>query len=149
MAYRVTEDVIKPMNDAAVYGLLADTILIIHFAFVLFVVFGFVLILLGLLARWPWVHNRVFRMTHLAAIGFVVLQSWFEQFCPLTVWENEMRRRAGQSGYTETFVEHWLHKVLFYQAEPWIFTTIYTCFGALVVLVWLLGKRGGRENQRR
>ncbi len=149
MAYRVSEDVIKPMNDAAVYGLLADTILVVHFAFVLFVVFGFVLILLGLLARWSWVHNRIFRITHLAAIGFVVLQAWFGQFCPLTVWENELRRQAGQSGYTETFVEHWVHKVLFYQAEPWIFTTIYTCFGALIVLVWFLGKHRGREDQRR
>ena len=136
------------MNDAAVFGLLADTILIIHFAFVLFVVFGFMLILLGLLVRWSWVHNRIFRITHLAAIGFVVLQAWFGQLCPLTVWENEMRRRAGQAGYSQTFVEHWLHKVLFYQAEPWIFTAIYTCFGALIVLVWLLGKRGGKEDQR-
>ena len=129
------------MNDAGLYSLLADTILVIHFAFVVFVVFGFMLILLGLLARWSWVNNRKFRIAHLAAIGLVVLQAWFGQLCPLTVWENELRRRAGQSGYTETFVEHWLHEVLFYQAEPWVFTAIYTCFGVLVVLVWFLGRR--------
>ncbi len=129
------------MNNASLYSFLADTLLVIHFAFVLFVVSGFVLILIGLLARWSWVHNRKFRIAHLAAIGLVVLQAWFGQLCPLTVWENELRRRAGQSGYTETFVEHWLHEVLFYQAEPWVFTTVYTCFGALVVLVWFLGKR--------
>jgi hypothetical protein len=129
------------MNDAGLYSLLADTILVIHFAFVVFVVFGFMLILLGLLARWSWVNNRKFRIAHLAAIGLVVLQAWFGQLCPLTVWENELRRQAGQSGYAETFVEHWLHEVLFYQAEPWVFTTIYTCFGVLVVLVWFLGRR--------
>ena len=38
------------MNDAAVYGLLGDTILIIHIAFVVFVVFGFLLILIGMSA---------------------------------------------------------------------------------------------------
>ena len=129
------------MNDADLYSLLADAMLVIHFAFVVFVVIGFMLILLGLLAHWSWIHNRIFRITHLAAIGIVVLQAWLGQLCPLTVWENELRRWAGQSGYTETVVEHWLHEVLFYQAAPWVFTTIYTGFGVLVVLVWFLGKR--------
>ena len=125
--------------------MMADAILVIHFAFVVFVVIGFMLILTGLLARWSWVHNPIFRIAHLAAVGFVVLQAWLGQLCPLTIWENELRRRAGQSGYTETFVEHWLRDILFYQAEPWVFTTIYTCFGALVALVWFLGRRDERK----
>ena len=133
------------MDNAGLYSLLADTLLVIHFAFVVFVVVGFLLILLGLLARWSWVHNRTFRITHLAAIGIVVLQAWFGQLCPLTVWENELRHRAGESGYAETFVEHWLHQVLFYQAEPWIFTTIYTVFGVLVVLAWFLDRRARKD----
>ena len=133
------------MNDAELYGLLADTLLVIHFAFVIFVVVGFTLILLGLLARWSWVHNRIFRIAHLAAIGIVVLQAWFGQICPLTLWENKLRHLAGQSAYAETFVEHWLHEVLFYEAEPWIFTTIYTAFGALVVLVWFLDRRAKKD----
>ena len=132
------------MNDARLYSLLADALLLVHFAFVVFVVVGFLAILIGLLARWSWIHSRVFRITHLAAIGIVVLQAWFGQLCPLTIWENELRQRAGQSGYTQTFVEHWLHKLLFYQAEPWVFTAIYTTFGVLVVLVWYLGRRRTR-----
>ena len=135
------------MSDTRLYSLLADTLLVIHFAFVVFVVFGFLLILIGLPVRWSWIHNRNFRITHLAAIGFVVVQAWFGQLCPLTIWESELRHQAGQSGYTQTFIEHWLHEVLFYQAEPWVFTTIYTCFGALVVLVWFLGRRTRREDR--
>jgi hypothetical protein len=146
MRYRAPQQDPPRMNNAELYSLLADTILVIHFAFVVFVVFGFFLILLGLLARWSWVHNRKFRIAHLAAIGIVVLQAWLGQLCPLTVWENEFRRRAGQSGYTQTFVEHWLHELLFYDAAPWIFTTIYTCFGVLVVLVWFVGRRRRRED---
>jgi hypothetical protein len=137
------------MPDAGLYRFLADAILVIHFAFVVFVVIGFVLILVGLLARWSWIHNRLFRIAHLAAIGIVVLQAWFGQLCPLTIWENALRRRAGQSDYSETFVEHWLHEILFYQAEPWIFTAIYTAFGVLVVLVWFLGRRSERKDRRR
>jgi len=133
------------MDSVALYSLLADTILVVHFLFVMFVVFGFMLILLGLLAGWSWVHNRKFRIMHLAAIGVVVLQAWFGQLCPLTVWENELRRLAGQFGYEETFVEHWLHYVLFFQAETWVFTMIYTGFGVLVVLVWGLGRRDEKD----
>ena len=133
------------MNNAGLYSLLADALLVIHFAFVVFVVVGFLLILLGLLARWTWVRNRKFRITHLAAIGIVVLQAWFGQLCPLTIWENALRRRAGQSGYAETFIEHWLHEILFYQAAPWVFTIIYTAFGLLVVLVWFLDRRSGKD----
>ena len=137
------------MPDAGLYSFLADAILVIHFAFVVFVVVGFVLILVGLLARWSWIHNRLFRIAHLAAIGIVVVQAWFGQLCPLTIWENALRRRAGQSDYSETFVEHWLHEILFYQAEPWIFTAIYTAFGVLVALVWFLGRRSERKDRRR
>jgi len=137
------------VNDAQIYGLLADAILIVHFAFVVFVVVGFILILIGLLARWSWVHNRIFRIAHLAAIAVVVVQAWFGQLCPLTIWENQLRQLAGQSGYTESFIEYWLHKVLFYQAAPWVFTAAYTCFGALVVIVWLLRDRGKKQTENR
>lgn len=126
---------------ATMYGILATTILVIHVAFVVFVVFGFALILIGLWCRWSWIHNRAFRITHLAAIAIVVLQAWVGRLCPLTVWENELRRRAGESGYAESFVEHWLRELLYYQAEPWVFTTLYTVFGALVLLVWFRGWR--------
>lgn len=132
--------------NASLYSLLADSILIVHFAFVLFVVIGFLLILIGLLAKWSWIHNRSFRITHLAAIVIVVLQAWFGQLCPLTVWENTLRQRAGESGYAESFIEHWLHEILFYEAEPWVFTTVYTVFGMLVLVVWFLGRRNSKHK---
>lgn len=115
---------------------MADALLVTHFAFVSFVVLGFLLRVTGLLAGWTWVRNRVFRLTHLGAIGIVIVQAWLGRICPLTTWENELRMRGGEATYTETFIQHWLHRVLFYEAEPWVFTAIYTAFGALVLLVW-------------
>lgn len=134
------------MREETLYSLLADAMLIIHFAFVVFVVGGFILILAGLLAGWPWVHNRRFRIIHLVAIAVVVLQAWLDRLCPLTIWENELRRLAGQSAYSQTFIEHWLHEILFYQAPSWVFTAIYTGFGLLVLLTWFFGERGGRDD---
>jgi polyferredoxin len=124
-----------------VYSVLADTILVVHFAFVAFVVIGFLLILIGLLESWTWIHNRNFRIAHLSAILIVVMQAWFGHLCPLTIWESELRGRAGESGYSESFIAHWLHKILFFDAASWVYTAIYTIFGALVLIFWFLGRR--------
>lgn len=120
------------------WALLADAVLVAHGLFVAFVVVGQALVLAGLWRGWPWVRDRRFRIAHLVAIGVVVLQAWLGVLCPLTILENWLRLRAGESGYAGSFVQHWLHRILFYEAEPWVFTAIYTAFGALVVATWRL-----------
>ncbi len=134
------------MDTPLLYGVLADAILVMHLLFVSFVVLGFGLILVGIRAKWNWVHNRLFRVTHLVAIIFVVVQAWFGRICPLTVWENQLRQMAGESGYSQTFIGYWLHKILFYQAEPWVFTTIYTVFGFLVLICWWVSWRHSKNS---
>lgn len=123
------------------YALLADAILIVHFLFVAFVVCGFLAVLIGKWAGWSWVRNAAFRNAHLVAIGVVVLQAWLGRLCPLTSWETSLRIRAGQAGYSETFIQHWLHRVLFFDAPSWVFTLIYTLFGAMVLALWFLDSR--------
>jgi hypothetical protein len=118
------------------FRLVADALVVIHFIFVLFVVFGLALILLGKLRRWNWVHNPWFRITHLSAIGVVVLESWLRIVCPFTRWEMELRQRAGETGYPGSFIGHWLDRLLYYQAPEWVFTVCYTVFGALVIASW-------------
>ena len=118
--------------------LAADGLLIIHTLFIAFVVFGLVFIIAGLAGHWRWVRNPWFRFMHLGAIGIVVVQSWLGVVCPLTTWENNLRERAGDVAYAGSFIQHWLHKLIFYQAEAWVFTLVYTAFAALVVLAWHL-----------
>lgn len=115
---------------------LADLVLVVHALFVGFVVAGFGAILLGLARGRPWARNPWFRYAHLAAIGIVVVQSWFGVECPLTTLETALRVRAGQSGYAGSFIQDWLGRILFYRAETWVFTTVYTLFGTAVLLVW-------------
>ena len=129
------------MNEGILYLLLADSILVIHFAFVLFVVVGFVLILAGLWHGWDWVNIFWFRISHLLAIGVVVAQAWLGRACPLTVWESMFRAKAGEAGYQVDFLQYWVHKILYFNAPAWVFTLIYTVFAALVLLVWLFGDR--------
>lgn len=118
------------------YRLAADGILIAHALFVAFVLFGLLLVLLGGIRRWKWVKNFWFRIAHLTAIAIVVLQSWLGMICPLTTWEMQLRSRAGETTYTDTFVSHWLQQLLFYEAPAWVFVVAYSLFGGLVVASW-------------
>lgn len=124
------------MNSADFYILLADLILITHAMFVVFVVVGLILILIGGACSWSWVRNPWFRLVHLIAIGFVVIQSWFGVICPLTIWENALREKAGAIGYQDTFISYWLEKLLYYQLPQWVFVIVYSLFGALVLVSW-------------
>ncbi len=118
------------------YQLLADVLLIIHFAVVLFVVGGLVAVVAGNRLRWRWVNHWWFRLVHLAAIAFVVIQAWAGQFCPLTTLETWLRVQAGGSSYDESFIEHWLRRLIYYEAPFWVFAAAYTAFALLVLLAW-------------
>ena len=126
------------MSRESTYLMVADGILVVHTLFVAFVVLGLVAIYVGKWRSWHWVRGYWFRVFHLAAIAFVVLQSWLGALCPLTVWESQLREKAGAATYSGSFIQHYLHRILFYEAEEWVFVAIYTVFGALVLASWFV-----------
>ncbi len=120
-----------------VYSLLADTALITHFAFVIFIIAGLLLTLLGGVLGWRWVRNPWFRFAHLGGIAVVIAQAWLGIVCPLTTLEMHWRGLAGQSTYDGSFIAHWLHRLLYFEAENWVFAVAYTLFGLCVLAAWL------------
>lgn len=112
--------------------LLADLILIIHFAFVLFVVGGLILTWAGGAAGWRWVRNFRFRIAHLGAIVFVAGESLAGVWCPLTVWEDVLRGAHAE----KSFVARWVHRVLFYEFPEWVFTAAYVACALVVAGSW-------------
>lgn len=85
------------------FRLAADFVLIAHLAFILFILFGGLLVL-----RWPkvaWLHLPT--VAYGAAIEFI---GWV---CPLTPLENDLRQMAGEAGYTTGFVEHYLLPIIY------------------------------------
>ena len=118
------------------YPLLADAVLVLHFGVVLFVVGGLVVVGAGNWLGWRWVNGWWFRLAHLAAIGIVAAQALLGQLCPLTTLESWLRAQAGQPGYARSFIEHWLQRMLFFEAPLWVFTCAYTMFAVLVVVAW-------------
>lgn len=126
------------MESRALYSLLADALLVTHVLFAGFVIFSLILIFAGKFLSWMWVRNPWFRIMHLLGIGVVVLQSWLGVICPLTIWEMNLRSKAGETVYEGSFVTHWLNELLYYQAPPWVFVVCYTAFGGLVLASWIL-----------
>ena len=116
----------------------ANAVLVLHVAYVSFVVFGLLLTVLGGLLRWRWVRNFWFRLVHLTAIVIVVVEAWLAITCPLTTFENVLRQQAGMAAYEGDFIAIWLHELIFYDFPPWVFTTGYTAFGIAVVLTCFL-----------
>lgn len=88
-----------------IYRWLADVVVVVHGAFVLFVMVGAFLAL-----RWRWVV-----WLHLPAAIWGVLIEYAGWICPLTPLENALRARAGESGYTGDFIEHYLLRALYPQ----------------------------------
>lgn len=125
------------MDQPSICRAFADFVLAIHVGFVVFVVGGLLLILIGGLRGWTWIRNPWFRAGHLAAIGLVVVQAWLGVVCPLTILEMHFRDLAGDATYDGTFVAHWLRHLLFYNAPPWVFVVCYSAFGLAVVGSWL------------
>jgi len=116
------------------YRALADLILLVHFAFILWVILGLLLVWVGRFAGWGWVRNRWFRVAHLASIAFVVVQAWFNKICPLTEWESQLRIKAGQQPYSDNgFIADHIQHIMFYQAPLHYFVIGYTAFGLLVL----------------
>ena len=126
------------MESRALYSLLADALLVTHVLFAGFVIFSLILIFAGKFLSWMWVRNPWFRIMHLLGIGVVVLQSWLGVICPLTIWEMNLRSKAGETVYEGSFVTHWLNEFLYYQAPPWVFVVCYTAFAGLVLASWFL-----------
>lgn len=117
--------------------LLADAVLVLHAAVVLFVVAGLALIILGNLRGWSWVNQIHFRLLHLLAIALVLAEAWLGIPCPLTTLEMWLRAQAGAATYSGGFIAHWLHRLIFYDLPPWVFVLAYSLFALLVVASWL------------
>lgn len=127
--------------EPATYKLLADLIVVIHFAFVCFVVLGGLLVV-----RWRWI-----ALAHVPAVTWVVFAMSTNRICPLTPLENELRLEAGQAAYEGGFVDHYIVPVLYPEGltdqTQWLIAV--GIFVLSVMCYTLAGWRWRRARQRR
>jgi|SRR5687768_4356169 len=116
------------------YGLMADAVLVLHLAFIVFVLVGGIAVL-----RWPklaWIH--------IPAATWGVLIEFAGWICPLTPLENSLRIRGGEAGYSGGFIDHYVTGIIY---PDGLTRTAQFAIGALVLAIngyvyWRLWKRG-------
>lgn len=99
----------------------ANVILMIHFSFIMFVVFGGLLIFYRQWISW----------LHIPAVSWAVLIEFSGWICPLTPLENNFRTLSGQNGYDYGFIHHYLSKII-YPDELTRQTQIFLGLGVLI-----------------
>ncbi len=116
------------------YGLCADLVVAIHLAYVGFVIFGQLFIIVGAAMKWQWVRNPWFRYLHLLAIAIVAVEAINGWPCPLTIWEAQLRELGGQTfNGSSSFIGKLLHDILFVENVPQL--ALDTAYVATMLLV--------------
>ncbi len=92
-----------------IWSLAADALVVLHFAFTAFVIFG------GFLAwHWPWL-----AFAHVPALAWGCWVEVSHSICPLTPLENHLRHLGGEAGYSGGFLAHYLVRVLYPPGLTW------------------------------
>ena len=86
-----------------IYRIAADFVLVTHFAFIVLVVAGGLVVF-----RYAW-----FAWIHIPAASWGAFVELTGRICPLTTLENVLRIRAGQEGYIDSFIEHYIVPVIY------------------------------------
>ncbi|KAE9644044.1 DUF2784 domain-containing protein [Pseudomonas sp. PB106] len=107
------------------YRIAADGLVLFHLSFILFVLFGGLLVL-----KWP----RIMCL-HLPAAAWGVAVEVLHLTCPLTYWENLMRHAAGQTEYAGGFIEHYVWPIIY---PAGLTPQIQLGMGSLVLVLNLL-----------
>ncbi len=132
------------------YVLAADGMLLIHFAYVGFVVLGLAFIWLGYFAHWKSVRNAKFRVCHVLAMGIVLCESLVGAICPLTEWESALRIKGGAQPYESSFMQEWIYRTMFFDFSEQTFTLIYGVVFALILLTfWAIPPEFALKRNRR
>ena len=120
------------------YHLLADFVVAVHVAYVGYVVLGQLAVLAGLVFRWKWIRNPWFRWTHLLMMSVVGLEAVLGIVCPLTAWEADLRRMAGEVAAEGSFLGRLLHGLIFINAPPWAIEALHISFALVVIGTFVL-----------
>jgi hypothetical protein len=107
------------------YRVAADLLVLLHLAFIIFVVAGGLAVF-----KWPWM-----ALLHIPAAVWGAIIEYKGWICPLTPWENSLRKLAGEEGYAEGFIEHYILQLVY---PPGLTRDMQTTLGTVVLVINLL-----------
>lgn len=117
---------------------LADAVLLLHLAIILFNVFGLVAIPLGAWRGWGFVRVFWWRALHLAILAAVALQAVLQRICFLTVWQFDLLQPAGGPAAPAPLIAGWIDRLIYWPLPLWVFAVLYVAVCLYALLLWLL-----------
>jgi hypothetical protein len=120
------------------YRLAADAMSALHLALMLFLIFGQLAIIVGIIFRWRWIRNPTFRWVHMAIILIVAVEAILEINCPLTDWERDLRRLGGAWGEEMSFTARVVRWLLFPDVSMDFLFACYIGFAVTVLLTFII-----------
>jgi glycopeptide antibiotics resistance protein len=112
--------------------LLADLVLLAHFAITVYLVLGMLLIPLGAYWHWSWVRARRMRQIHAGLMALIAIEAVFHITCPLTVLEALLRHAAAP----KSFWADQISKILYWDLPLEFFTILYVCCVIWILYLW-------------
>lgn len=120
------------------YRILADLIMVIHLAWIIFMIWGFVLTIRGFF--YPKFFERwLFRTVHLLGILFVVTLEILGRYCPLTLWENALRTHYNpETDYPGSFIIKQIEQMIYPDVSPLVVIIPTILLAAFTLAVFVL-----------
>ena len=112
--------------------MIADIVLMFHFAIVIFITFGIFLIPIGYKSDWLWVKNFKFRICHCGMMFFITLETLLGITCPLTSIENKLRG----INKTRSFISYWIDEIIYWDLPSQFFIILYCSVLIWTFLLW-------------
>lgn len=136
-------------EESMLYKILADLVVLIHFAWILFMLWGFILTVCSTTSIYvlPAAKDRsraffdrwIFRTIHLGGIVYVAILTVLGKYCPLTILENNLRQQYDtELTYPGSFVVHYIERIVYPEANFLLFvipTIIIVVFTALMFII--------------
>jgi len=131
------------------YKILADLVVLLHFAWILFILWGFILLVCSSISVYvlPAAKNRlrtffdrwVFRTIHLSGIVYVAILTVLGKYCPLTILENKLREQYNtELAYPGSFVVHYIEKIVYPEANFLLFVIPTIIIAVFTVLMFII-----------
>jgi hypothetical protein len=120
---------------------LAETVLAVHLAIILFNLFGLVAVPLGALYDWPFVRVLWWRVLHVLLLAAVAAQAALGRACILTLWQYDL---AGTAAPAAPLIAGWIGRLVYWPLPLSVFAALYAlAFAYALALLWLVPPRTG------
>ena len=126
---------------------MAQAVLAMHVAVILFNVFGLVAVPVGAIWNWRFVRIGWWRVLHLLSLAAVAAQALAGRACFLTIWQDDLTAASVQPA--TPLIVRWIDQLVYWPLPIWVFAALYALvFAYAVALLWLVPPQRLRSEAR-